>query len=122
MDEIIAIARSIIFGLSKIVRKHTSPLSRSIVGTFGDAATFSFYPGKNLGAYGDAGCIVTDDDRLADWTATFARHGGKGEHVMEGINSRMDGMQAADIKRQASLPAGMDDRAPAGGSTLQRAY
>jgi len=38
---------------------------------------------------------VTNDDALADWTATFARHGGKGEHVIEGINSRMDGLQAA---------------------------
>jgi dTDP-4-amino-4,6-dideoxygalactose transaminase len=66
-----------------------------LVGTFGNAATFSFYPGKNLGAYGDAGCLVTNDDRLAEWTATFARHGGKGDHVMEGINSRLDGLQAA---------------------------
>ena len=39
--------------------------------------------------------IVTNDDQLADWMATFARHGGKGEHVMEGINSRLDGLQAA---------------------------
>ena len=65
------------------------------MGTFGNAATFSFYPGKNLGAYGDAGCVVTNDDRLADWAAAFARHGGKGEHMMEGICSRMDGLQAA---------------------------
>jgi dTDP-4-amino-4,6-dideoxygalactose transaminase len=65
------------------------------VGTFGNAGTFSFYPGKNLGAYGDAGGIVTNDDQLADWCATFARHGGKGEHVMEGVNSRLDGLQAA---------------------------
>ena len=48
-----------------------------------------------MGAYGDAGGLVTNDDRLADWCATFARHGGKGEHIMEGINSRMDGLQAA---------------------------
>jgi dTDP-4-amino-4,6-dideoxygalactose transaminase len=61
----------------------------------GHAATFSFYPGKNLGAYGDAGCLVTNDSNLADWSATYARHGGKGEHVMEGINSRLDGLQAA---------------------------
>src|SRR5208282_898766 len=52
-------------------------------------------PGKNLGAYGDAGAIVTNDSQLADWCATFARHGGKGEHIMEGINSRMDGLQGA---------------------------
>jgi dTDP-4-amino-4,6-dideoxygalactose transaminase len=38
---------------------------------------------------------VTNDDRLAEWMATFARHGGKGEHIMEGINSRLDGLQAA---------------------------
>ena len=73
-----------------------------LVGTFGNAATFSFYPGKNLGAYGDAGCVVTNDDRLADWMTTFARHGGKGDHVMEGINSRMDGLQAGILN--AKLP------------------
>jgi dTDP-4-amino-4,6-dideoxygalactose transaminase len=65
------------------------------IGTFGHIATYSFYPGKNLGAYGDAGGIVTNDDRLADWMGTYARHGGKGEHTMEGINSRMDGLQGA---------------------------
>jgi dTDP-4-amino-4,6-dideoxygalactose transaminase len=45
---------------------------------------------------------VANDDRLADWLATFARHGGKGDHVMEGINSRMDGLQAAILN--AKLP------------------
>jgi dTDP-4-amino-4,6-dideoxygalactose transaminase len=44
---------------------------------------------------GDAGCLVTNDDRLADWSELFARHGGKGEHLIEGINSRLDGIQAA---------------------------
>ena len=67
------------------------------VGTFGRAAAFSFYPGKNLGAMGDAGAIVTADAALAERMAMFARHGGlrKGEHFIEGINSRMDGLQAA---------------------------
>ncbi|MGD9920020.1 MAG: DegT/DnrJ/EryC1/StrS family aminotransferase [Pseudorhodoplanes sp.] len=67
------------------------------VGTFGDAATFSFYPGKNLGAMGDAGAIVTGDASLAHNMAMFARHGGlvKGDHQIEGINSRLDGLQAA---------------------------
>ena len=67
------------------------------VGTFGIAGTFSFYPGKNLGAYGDAGAIVTADPDLAQRCRMFANHGAirKHEHVMEGINSRLDGLQAA---------------------------
>ena len=67
------------------------------VGTFGVAATFSFYPGKNLGAMGDAGAVVTNDADVARRIAMFARHGGlrKGDHEIEGINSRMDGLQAA---------------------------
>jgi dTDP-4-amino-4,6-dideoxygalactose transaminase len=74
---------------------HLATYKGQLVGTFGHAATFSFYPGKNLGAYGDAGCVVTNDDQLADWMGTFARHGGKDNHVIEGINSRMDGIQGA---------------------------
>src|SRR6202045_1177945 len=85
---------------------HLASYKGQLVGTFGNIATFSFYPGKNLGAYGDAGCVVTNDDRLADWMATFARHGGKGNHVMEGINSRMDGLQAAILNvKLPHLPA-----------------
>lgn len=76
-------------------QSHLARFNGKLVGTFGRAATFSFYPGKNLGAYGDAGCLVTNDTTLADWTAAFSRHGGKGEHLMEGINSRMDGLQGA---------------------------
>ena len=67
------------------------------VGTFGIAGTFSFYPGKNLGAYGDAGAIVTNDDRLAERCRMYANHGAliKHQHQMEGINSRLDGLQAS---------------------------
>jgi dTDP-4-amino-4,6-dideoxygalactose transaminase len=67
------------------------------VGTFGNIASFSFYPGKNLGAMGDAGAAITNDLDLANKMTRFARHGGlkKGEHIVEGINSRMDGIQAA---------------------------
>ena len=74
------------------------------VGTFGDVATFSFYPGKNLGAWGDAGAIVTNDDELATRCRMFACHGAlvKHEHKMEGINSRLDGLQAAVLA--AKLP------------------
>jgi dTDP-4-amino-4,6-dideoxygalactose transaminase len=74
------------------------------VGTFGNAATYSFYPGKNLGAMGDAGAIVTSDDSLARRMAMLARHGGltKHQHKIEGINSRLDGLQAAILL--AKLP------------------
>jgi dTDP-4-amino-4,6-dideoxygalactose transaminase len=107
MDEIMAIAKKHnLWVIEDCAQAHLATYKGKLVGTFGNAATFSFYPGKNLGAYGDAGCMVTNDDRLADWTATFARHGGKGEHVMEGINSRMDGLQAAILNvKLPHLPA-----------------
>lgn len=66
-------------------------------GTTGIASSFSFYPGKNLGAYGDGGAIVTNDGSLAEKMRMFANHGGikKHQHVIEGINSRLDTLQAA---------------------------
>jgi dTDP-4-amino-4,6-dideoxygalactose transaminase len=72
------------------------------VGTFGVAGTFSFYPGKNLGAYGDAGAIVTNDDAFATRCRMFANHGAlvKHHHRIEGINSRMDGIQAALLSKK----------------------
>ncbi|HUF08825.1 MAG TPA: DegT/DnrJ/EryC1/StrS family aminotransferase [Rhodothermales bacterium] len=73
-------------------------------GTFGDLATFSFYPGKNLGAYGDAGAIVTGEQALADRCRMIANHGriDKHDHLFEGRNSRLDGLQAAILS--AKLP------------------
>ena len=107
IDEIMRIAKKHnLWVIEDCAQAHLATYKGRLVGTFGNAATFSFYPGKNLGAYGDAGCIVTNDDALANWTATFARHGGKGEHVMEGINSRMDGLQAAILNvKLPHLPA-----------------
>lgn len=96
MDPILNLAKK--YGLKVIedcAQAHLAKYKGRIVGTIGDAATFSFYPGKNLGAMGDAGCILTNNEKLADFCATYARHGGKNEHVIEGINSRMDGLQAA---------------------------
>jgi len=103
MDAIIAIAKKHnLWVIEDCAQAHLAKYKGQYVGGFGNAATFSFYPGKNLGAYGDAGCLVTNDDRLADWMTMFARHGGKGDHVMEGINSRMDGLQATILN--AKLP------------------
>lgn len=67
------------------------------IGSIGDMACFSFYPGKNLGAYGDAGAIVTNNDSLAMKARMIANHGrvDKYDHEVEGVNSRLDGIQAA---------------------------
>jgi dTDP-4-amino-4,6-dideoxygalactose transaminase len=112
MDPILMIARKHkLWVIEDCAQAHLARYKGKLVGTFGNAATFSFYPGKNLGAYGDAGCAVTNDDHLADWMATFARHGGKGEHVMEGINSRMDGLQGAVLNvKLPHLPAWTEAR------------
>ncbi len=66
-------------------------------GSFGVAAGTSFYPGKNLGAYGDAGAVLTDSDEVADLVKKVRNHGGvaKYEHAVLGVNSRLDGIQAA---------------------------
>ncbi len=98
MDPILFIANK--FGLYVIedcAQSHFSEYRGIKAGLFGNAGTFSFYPGKNLGAYGDAGCIITNSDELAEKTRMFANHGAikKHEHEMEGINSRLDGIQAA---------------------------
>lgn len=84
-------------------QSHFSEENNRKVGTYGVAATFSFYPGKNLGAYGDAGAIITNDTALAQQMRMFANHGAlkKHEHRMEGINSRLDSLQASILSAKA---------------------
>jgi len=83
---------------------HFSTLGGQKAGTFGQASTFSFFPGKNLGAYGDAGAILAQDAELARRCRMYANHGAlvKHQHEMPGINSRLDGLQAAILS--AKLP------------------
>jgi dTDP-4-amino-4,6-dideoxygalactose transaminase len=96
MDPILEIARRHeLWIIEDCAQAHFAKYKGRHVGTIGDVGTFSFYPGKNLGAMGDAGCLVTDRDDVASFAALFARHGGKGDHMIEGINSRLDGLQAA---------------------------
>ena len=98
MPAIMAIAKKHkLWVIEDCAQAHLAKIEGHMVGSFGDAASYSFYPGKNLGAMGDAGAITTNDSALADRMAMFARHGGltKGDHQIEGINSRLDGLQAA---------------------------
>lgn len=76
---------------------HLTSENNILAGTVGIASAFSFYPTKNLGAYGDAGCILTNDDALAEKMRRFANHGvlKKDDHLFEGTNSRLDTLQAA---------------------------
>ena len=98
MAAIMAIAKKHnLWVIEDCAQAHLARFNGKTVGTFGNAASFSFYPGKNLGAMGDAGALITQDAQLAERMAMFARHGGltKGSHLIEGINSRLDGLQAA---------------------------
>ena len=86
-----------LFLIEDCAQAHFAQWNEKKVGTIGDMGTFSFFPGKNLGAYGDAGCIITNDDKFAVKARMFANHGSliKHQHKIEGINSRLDGLQAA---------------------------
>ncbi|MDQ3190544.1 MAG: DegT/DnrJ/EryC1/StrS family aminotransferase [Bacteroidota bacterium] len=86
-----------LYVIEDCAQSHFTKFENQNVGTFGIASTFSFYPGKNLGAYGDAGCILTNDDILAEKMRMYANHGAlkKHFHQIEGINSRLDGLHAA---------------------------
>jgi dTDP-4-amino-4,6-dideoxygalactose transaminase len=81
-------------------QSHFATLQGIRTGTFGIAGTFSFYPGKNLGAYGDGGAIVTNDSDFARRARLFASHGSLQKHIheIEGINSRLDAIQAAVLQ------------------------
>ena len=98
MDEILAIAKKhSLKVIEDCAQAHGAEHKGKKVGAIGDIGTFSFYPGKNLGAYGDGGAIVTNDESLAKKCRMIANHGRieKYNHEFEGRNSRLDGLQAA---------------------------
>jgi dTDP-4-amino-4,6-dideoxygalactose transaminase len=87
--------------LEDAAQAHGAETEGRRAGTLGHAACFSFYPGKNLGAYGDAGCVVTNDREFAARVRQIANHGGganKYDNVVVGMNSRLDSVQAAVLR------------------------
>nr|WP_075440424.1 DegT/DnrJ/EryC1/StrS family aminotransferase [Prochlorococcus marinus] len=106
MDPILELAKKYnLWIVEDCAQAHLAKYKNKLVGSFGNFGSFSFYPGKNLGAMGDAGALVTNNLDLFEKSAKFARHGGliKGKHEFEGINSRMDGIQAAILSVKAKF-------------------
>lgn len=103
MHEIMEIARQ--YGLKVIedcAQAHGAMIAGQQVGTFGDAAAFSFYPTKNLGACGDGGAVTSNDDTVANHCRWLRQYGWKERYisVLPGINSRLDEMQAAILREK----------------------
>lgn len=101
MDPILDIARKHDLKiLEDAAQAHGARYKSKRVGTLGVAATFSFYPGKNLGAYGDAGAIVTNDARIAETVKMLGDHGSVRKYANDhmGFNSRLDSMQAVVLE------------------------
>jgi len=98
MDKVLKIAKdNYLKVIEDCAQAHGAEYKGKKVGSIGDIGTFSFYPGKNLGAYGDGGAIITNDKKLAKKCKMIANHGRieKYNHEFEGRNSRLDGLQAA---------------------------
>ena len=105
MDPIMAIAKKYnLYVVEDCAQAHGALYNGKIIGSFGDAAGFSFYPGKNLGALGDAGAAVTNNKEIADKIRALGNYGSdyKYHHIYQGNNSRLDELQAAFLS--AKLP------------------
>ena len=105
MDAILEIARQ--YGLAVVedcAQAHGSQYKSRMAGTMGDAGAFSFYPSKNLGAFGDGGLVLTNDENLAQTVVKLRNYGQEKRyhHSIKGFNSRLDELQAAILK--AKLP------------------
>lgn len=109
MDEIMHIAnRKRIPVLEDACQAHLATYKGQFVGHFGVAAAYSFYPGKNLGAYGEAGAVTTNDDALSDRLRVLRDHGQtqKYHHAVWGLNYRLDALQATVLNvKMPHLPA-----------------
>lgn len=105
MDPIIEISNKYnLYVLEDCAQAHGATYKGKKVGSFGNAAGFSFYPGKNLGALGDAGAVITNDEGLAKKIRALRNYGSdyKYHHILKGNNSRLDELQAAFLR--AKLP------------------
>ena len=114
MDPIMEIAiKHNLYVIEDCAQAHGATYKGKVIGSFGNAAGFSFYPGKNLGALGDAGATVTNDEELAKKVRALGNYGSdyKYHHIMQGNNSRLDELQAAFLSAKlAHLPRMNEER------------
>lgn len=101
MTKIKAVADSYrLYLIEDCAQAHMATFDGKTIGTWGDIGCFSFYPTKNLGAFGDAGAIITDNEEIADRIQTLRNYGSKVKYHNElcGVNSRLDEIQAAFLR------------------------
>ena len=106
MDSIMEIAKKYgLLVLEDCAQAHGALYKGRKIGSFGNMAAFSFYPGKNLGALGDAGAVVTNDAKLAEKVRALGNYGSdyKYHHIYKGNNSRLDEMQAAFLTAKLQI-------------------
>jgi len=125
LDPILEVARARgLVVLEDACQAHGARYRGKRCGAFGRAAAFSFYPGKNLGAYGDGGAVTADDDEVAAAVRSlrdYGRPGGKFRHEAKGTNSRLDTLQAAVLRTKlARLDAWNARRAALAGRYVER--
>lgn len=100
IDDIVELARCHnLWVLEDAAQAHGARWKGRAIGSHGDAITWSFYPGKNLGAYGDGGAVTTDNQDLAQRIRMLSNYGSQQRyvHTLQGINSRLDPVQAATL-------------------------
>lgn len=105
MSEIKTIAeRHNLYIIEDCAQSHTAAFDGKISGTWGDVGCFSFYPTKNLGAFGDAGAVIVKDEKLAEKFRALRNYGSRIKYHNEyaGVNSRLDEMQAALLRVKLS--------------------
>lgn len=101
MEQVLSLARDHeLFVIEDVAQAHGAVLNGQKAGSFGTAGCFSFYPTKNLGALGDGGAIITNDDRLAERLRLLRNYGSRAkyQHEIVGVNSRLDELQSAILR------------------------
>ena len=112
MDPIMRLAKQYgLYVIEDCAQAHGARYKGKRIGSFGNASGFSFYPGKNLGALGDAGSVVTDDSYIAEKVKALGNYGSdyKYHHIYKGQNSRLDELQAAFLSAKLPILDKMND-------------